>query len=262
MGRGVHHQEDAISTQLEVGVQVSSAQAEGASPKRPLADLEKAIGYKFTNEDLLRAALVHKSFLHDVPGFTLGSNERLEFLGDAVLDMVVSANLFLAHPDLPEGQLSSLRGALVRLSTLAEIATPIELGQYLYMSRGEEASGGRERLSNTGRAVEAVLGAVYLDGGLEAAAGVWKQLGGERGLEQLELVLREDYKSKLQQFAQAEMRVTPSYSIVGTSGPEHDKTFRVEVYAGSRVLASGEGRNKQAAEQAAAKEALTALDAL
>jgi ribonuclease-3 len=130
------------------------------------------------------------------------------------------------------------------------------------MSRGEEASGGRERLSNTGRAVEALLGAVYLDGGLDAAGRVWKQLGGERGLEQLEMVLREDYKSKLQQFVQAELRVTPSYMIVGTSGPEHDKTFRVEVYAADKVLAMGEGRNKQAAEQVAAKEALAALGAL
>ena len=248
-------QEDAV------GAHVAPAQ-EGAPPRRPLSDLENAIGYEFGNKDLLRAALVHKSYLHDVPGFTLGSNERLEFLGDAVLAMVVSANLVLAHPDLPEGQLSSLRGALVRLSTLAEIAAPIGLGQYLYMSRGEEASGGRERLSNTGRAVEAILGAVYLDGGLDAAAGIWRQIGGVRGLDQLELVLRGDYKSKLQQYVQAEMRVTPSYRILETTGPEHDKTFHVEVHAGDQVLATGEGRNKQTAEQAAAKKALEALDAL
>jgi ribonuclease III len=255
-------QDPASNADLEGNVLLYAANPEGAPPRKSLGELEEAIGYKFVNQDLLRAALVHKSYLHDVPGFTLGSNERLEFLGDAVLAMVVSANLFLAHPDLPEGQLSSLRGALVRLSTLAEIAEPIELGQHLYMSRGEEASGGRERLSNTGRAVEALLGAVYLDGGLDAAGRVWKQLGGERGLEQLEMVLREDYKSKLQQFVQAELRVTPSYMIVGTSGPEHDKTFRVEVYAADKVLAMGEGRNKQAAEQVAAKEALAALGAL
>jgi len=260
MESGARSHCDAMSAQLEM--QTTPTHTEGATPKRPLSQLEEAIGYKFSNEDLLRAALVHKSFLHDVQGFMLGSNERLEFLGDAVLDLVVSTNLFLAHPDLPEGQLSSLRGALVRLSTLAEIAAPIELGQYMYMSRGEEVAGGRERMSNTGRAVEALLGAVYLDGGLDAAAGVWKQLGGERGIEQLELVLSEDYKSKLQQFVQAELRLTPSYRIVGTTGPEHEKIFQVEVYAGSRTLASGQGRNKQTAEQAAAKEALITLEAV
>ncbi|MEO6457007.1 MAG: ribonuclease III [Chloroflexia bacterium] len=260
MADGRPSQRDAMNAQLEM--QTVPTPADGAPPKHPLSQLEEAIGYQFSNEDLLRAALVHKSFLHDVQGFVLGSNERLEFLGDAVLNLVVSANLFLAHPDLPEGQLSSLRGALVRLSTLAEIAAPIELGQYMYMSRGEEVAGGRERMSNTGRAVEALLGAVYLDGGLGAAASAWKQLGGERGLEQLELVLSEDYKSKLQQFVQAELRLTPSYRIVGTTGPEHEKIFQVEVYAGSRVLASGQGRNKQSAEQVAAKEALIVLEAV
>src|SRR5215210_3953783 len=114
---------------------------EGAPPKRPVAELEEAIGYTFKQADYLKTALVHKSYLHEVSSAT--SNERLEFLGDAVLDLIVSDNLFHEHPDLPEGQLSALRGTLVRLNTLADVAAPLQLGEYLYMSRGEEAAGGR-----------------------------------------------------------------------------------------------------------------------
>ncbi len=237
-----------------------SAYAEtGATPRRPLSELEQAIGYSFKNEDYLRAAMVHKSYLHDVPDFNLGSNERLEFLGDAALGFVVSSDLFKEHEDVAEGQLTAWRGALVRLSTLAEVAEPLALGEYLYMSHGEEAAGGRARPSNMGRAVEALLGAVYLDGGLEAAADVWHRALGGRSIEQMQAVLAGDYKSQLQQFTQAHLKATPLYRLVNTSGPAHAQHFHIEVVAGDRVLASGSGKNKQIAEQAAAQQALAAL---
>ncbi len=231
----------------------------GAPPKRPLSELEQAIGYSFKEEDYLRTAMVHKSYLHDVPEFSLGSNERLEFLGDAALGFIVSSDLFNEHRDVSEGQLTAWRGALVRLSTLAEVAEPLALGEYLYMSRGEEAAGGRARPSNMGRAVEALLGAVYLDGGLEAAATVWHKALGGRSIEQMQAVLSGDYKSQLQQFTQAHLKATPVYRLVNTSGPAHAQHFHVEVVADNQVLARGSGKNKQIAEQAAAQQALGAL---
>src|SRR5919199_6227058 len=150
-----------------------------AQPLRPRSELEEAIGYEFEDKEALERALVHKSYLHQVPDYYLGSNERLEFLGDAVLGLIVSADLFTLRPDISEGRLTSLRGALVRKNTLAELAAPFMLGEYLYMSRGEEAAGGRTRASNLAHAVEAILGAVYLDGGLEAAISVWHRIRGD-----------------------------------------------------------------------------------
>ncbi len=176
-----------------------------------------------------------------------------------MLGFIVSSDLFSDQPGMSEGQLSALRGALVRLNTLAELAKPLDVGQYLYMSHGEEAAGGRSRGSNMGRAIEAILGAVYLDGGLQAATDVWHKMSGEQSIEQLQEVLRSDYKSALQQFTQAHLKATPQYRIVGTSGPEHSKQFHVEVRVGDRVLAGGVGRNKQIAEQAAAETALADL---
>ncbi len=239
----------------------SLPRAEGAVPRRPSAELQDRIGYTFTQEDYLRNAMVHKSYLHAVPDLPGSSNERMEFLGDSILGFIVSSDLFLAYPDTPEGQLTAWRGALVRLTTLAQIAEPLELGEYLYMSRGEEAAGGRTRGTNLGRAIEALLGAVYLDGGLEAARTVWHTILGESddAVALIEEVLRADFKTQLQQFAQAHLKQTPMYRMVETSGPDHAKQFRVEVLAGDRILADGTGTNKQMAEQAAAETALALL---
>jgi ribonuclease-3 len=235
--------------------------AEGAGPRRPLAGLQESLGYQFRNEDLLRNGLTHKSYLHAVPDAPLGSNERLEFLGDSVLGFIVSTDLFGANPDTAEGQLTTWRGALVRLTTLAKVAEQIELGEYMYMSRGEESAGGRARGTNLGRAAEALLGAVYLDGGMDAARDVWHTMLGESELEHIEQTLRGDYKTQLQQYTQAIIHVTPSYRLVDTSGPDHAKLFQVAVYAGDRELARGLGSNKQSAEQAAADAALQLLRA-
>jgi ribonuclease III len=235
------------------------APSPGAGPRRPIPQLEAELGYKFDRPELLDNALVHKSYLYALPDAPLTHNERLEFLGDAVLGLLASNYLFNAYPDVPEGQLSALRGALVRLETLAAVAAPLELGEYMHMSRGEEMAGGRTRPGNLGRAMEAVLGAVYLDGGLEAAGQVWNRVLGERSLEQLEEVLSGDYKSKLQQEAQARLRETPRYRLAETSGPDHARIFKVEVLLGGQPLASGTGRNKQSAEQEAARAALPLL---
>ena len=236
--------------------------AEGAVPRRPLQELQEKIGYTFSEEEYLRNAMVHKSYLHAVPDLPGGSNERLEFLGDSILGFIVSSDLYLAYPDTPEGQLTSWRGALVRLTTLAKIAEPLALGEYMYMSRGEEVAGGRTRGTNLGRAIEALLGAVYLDGGQEAVRGVWHTILGEAdsAVARIEEVLRGDFKTQLQQYAQAHLKQTPLYRMVGTSGPDHAKQFKVEVLAGDRVLAEGTGTNKQMAEQAAAENALNLLN--
>jgi ribonuclease III len=238
------------------------APSPGARPRRPIPQLEAVLGYKFDKPELLENALVHKSYLYALPDAPLTPNERLEFLGDAVLGLLTSDYLFKTYPNVPEGQLSALRGALVRLDTLAEVAAPLELGEYMHMSRGEETAGGRTRPGNLGRAMEAVLGAVYLDGGLEAAGRVWDRVLGERSLEQLEEVLSGDYKSTLQKETQALLHETPRYRLAETSGPDHARVFKVEVLVAGQPLASGTGRNKQSAEQEAARAALPLLPTL
>jgi ribonuclease-3 len=237
----------------------ATPRAEGAPPRRPFEPLEEQVGYTFLDKALLQNAMVHKSYLHAVPDFPPGSNERLEFLGDSVLGFVVSSDLYIENPGTSEGELTAWRGALVRLTTLANVAAPLELGEYMYMSRGEESAGGRTRGTVLGRAVEALLGAVYLDGGIDAARNVWRRILGEGGVARIEDVLRRDYKTQLQQFTQAHFRVTPAYELIETTGPDHAKQFRVQVAAGERILASGAGSNKQAAEQAAAEEAMSIL---
>jgi ribonuclease-3 len=233
-----------------------AGEASGAHETRPLAELEEVIDYTFSNPQHLQNALVHKSYLHEVADFELGSNERLEFLGDSVIGLIVSAALFRSRPNASEGELSALRGALVRKETLAEMAANIGLGDFLTMSHGEEIAGGRSRTSNLARAAEALLGAVYVDGGLDAAEHVWYRLAGEDDDERLQQVLRGDFKSRLQQITQAVLKLTPSYRLISTSGPEHSKEFAVEVVVGTRTLARGTGRSKQSAEQAAAQAAL------
>jgi ribonuclease III len=252
-----------IASTPDNGAEANAAipRAEGAVPRGLFSQLEEKMGYRFKDEDYLSNALVHKSYLHAVPDLPHGSNERMEFLGDSILGFIVSSDLYLAYPDTDEGQLTAWRGALVRLTTLAQVAEPLELGEYMFMSRGEEVSGGRTRGTNLGRAIEAVLGAVYLDGGMDAARNVWHTILGEGDTisARIDAVLRADFKTQLQQFTQARLKRTPSYRLLETSGPDHAKQFHVEVAAGERVLADGEGSNKQLAEQAAAESALTLL---
>jgi ribonuclease III len=232
----------------------------GGAPGAPLPPLEAALHYQFQQPDLLRAALIHRSYLHDVAEGAAESNERLEFLGDAVLGFVVARRLYLRHPDKPEGQLTNMRGALVRLSRLSAWGAEVDLGRYLYLSKGEEAQGGRERATIIGRAMEALLGALYLDGGLEAVETVLGRFLDETTESQVAAVLTADYKSQLQRAVQARSKSAPQYRLVDTSGPDHALEFTVEVWAEDRVLGRGLGRSKQQAEQAAAHAGLQALE--
>lgn len=221
-----------------------------------MEQVERAIGGAFHDRELLQQAFVHRSYLNENPTFPLPSNERMEFLGDAVLGFIAAEWLYRRFPTLSEGELTRLRAALVRAETLARITRALNLGKYLYLSRGEEATGGRRRQSLLAATFEALVGATLLDLGLEVVRSLL-----HRVLEpELERVLAEktakDYKSRLQELVQAQSQFTPVYRTVAAEGPDHEKVFTVEVSAGDRVLGGGRGRSKQEAEQDAARHAL------
>lgn len=222
-----------------------------------LAKLEARLGISFRHQHLLQQALVHRSFLNENPGFQLSSNERLEFLGDAVLGLVVAQELFSSFPDMGEGELTRLRAMLVQQGTLYRLAERLGLGEHLYLGQGEQRSGGRNKPSNLSSALEAVIGAIYLDQGLETVRPfVLGLMAPEMGGALEEPV---DYKSRLQELMHAWGRGTPLYRLACAVGPEHKKTFTVEVLEGETPLASGSGSSKKRAEMAAACAALEAL---
>jgi len=215
--------------------------------------LAARIRVKMRRPELLRQALTHKSAQQEVG---LPSNERLEFLGDAVLGATIAAHLYLSHPELAEGELTKLKAVAVSESVLAQVARELDLGRYLTMARGEEQSGGRSRASILADALEAVFGAIYLDRGMAVARRVILKLLEER-LQAIERAEHElDYKTLLQERIQGVHRVPPTYRVVSQSGPDHDRTFVAEVRAEGEVLGRGAGKSKKQAEQAAAREAL------
>ncbi len=218
--------------------------------------LEETIGLRFTDQALLEEALVHRSFLNENPDSVLASNERLEFLGDALLDFVVGEYLYQRCPEMDEGQLTSLRAALIKAESLALFARSIGLGEYLYLSRGEDESGGRSRVGLLADAFEALIAAIYLDKDLEVVRQFVMQFVEPQTSRILEGGLERDHKSRLQEWAQGELQVTPVYRTVMERGPDHAKEFTVEVLIGDTVYGQGEGRSKQAAEQQAARQAL------
>jgi ribonuclease-3 len=215
----------------------------------------KKIGYSFENPDLLACALTHKSFANESAD-GIEDNQRLEFLGDAVLGLVVAEALMHRLPEAPEGILTQSRAALVNELVLAELAREIDLGEALKLGRGEEMSDGRDRSSTLCDAVEAVLGAVYLDGGFLAARDVVVHWLGERLDEVADGVDVRDAKGALQERLQADNRAAPVYNIVNEAGPDHAKTFEVEILVDGAVLAKGSGRSKKEAEKDAASRAL------
>lgn len=225
-----------------------------------LATLQSILGVTFRDPLLLQQALTHRSFLNENPDFPLPSNERLEFLGDALLGFVVAEKLHSDLPHLWEGALTVLRAALVCNETLARLASSFHLGDHLYLGRGEELSGGRHRQSNLSSALEAVIGAIFIDQGFPVAKefvlrlmnGMVVKIIEEESIEES----IKDYKSKLQVLVQAEQQTTPVYRIVEEKGPAHDKLFTVEVMVGDAVLGRGSGKGKRAAEQNAAQAAL------
>ena len=223
---------------------------EGPAGLRPL---EEVIGYRFRDPKRLKEALSHKSFASESKSGIF--NERLEFLGDSVLAAVVAHQLYVDYPDEPEGSLSKKKSQLVSRPSLAHWAAEINLGAYLLLGVGEETTGGRARQSLLGNALEALIGAIYLDGGYEPAAAFVRQwcIGRHGDLAE------SDHKSRLQEILQRKYKVPPSYELSRAAGPDHDKTFEVEVRMGKRVLGSGAGKTKKEAEQAAAKDALQSL---
>ena len=225
-----------------------------------LREFEEALGVRFRDSGLLRLALVHSSFLNENPDGALESNERLEYLGDAVLGMAVAEELYAANPGWPEGMLTQARAGLVQEATLAEAARGIGLGEMLRMGRGEEAGGGRERPTNLSAGLEAVVGAVFLDQGYEAAREVVLQVLGDRVSSLDEAAVSANPKSALQEAVQAEGLASPTYRIVHEEGADHDRLFVAEVTVGGEVAGRGEGKRKSMAEQAAAAEALGVRD--
>lgn len=224
-----------------------------------LSELEGAIGVRFRNRALLRQALVHTSYLNENPGLDVGSNERLEFLGDAVLGLVIGRMLYEDFPEVDEGSLTELRAHLVRRDTLARAAGRLDLGAYLSLGRGEDAAGGRSRPTNLARAFEALVGAVYLDQGPEAVERFVHEALAPELASVHERRVPADPKSQLQEYAQSHWQVTPVYRTVHMEGPDHARRFTVEVSVAGEVLGSGEGRSKQQAEKAAARSAIEAL---
>lgn len=218
--------------------------------------LEEGLGVRFRDAGLLRLALVHSSYLNENPSEALESNERLEYLGDAVLGMAVAEELYGANPGWPEGRLTQARAALVQEATLAEAARDIELGHMLRMGRGEEAGGGRDRPSNLSAGLEAVIGAVFLDQGYDVARAVVLRVLGDRFSLLDDDEMSANPKSALQEAVQAQGLSSPTYRIVHEEGADHDRVFIAEVTVGGEVAGRGEGKRKSLAEQAAAVEAL------
>ena len=221
--------------------------------------LETLLGHAFRDPALLTAALTHKSYLNENPQHTAGDNERLEFLGDAVLDLVIGHLVMERFPKAREGELSIARAAMVNETGLATLAGEIGLGEWLFLGRGEEQTGGRKKPSLLADAMEAVTGAIYLDAGFEATYRVFAKLFGER-IANLDDPGYTDFKTRLQELAQGLYKETPRYTVAAEAGPDHDKRFQVVVTLGSRQYATAIGRSKKEAEQKAAEAALFLLE--
>ena len=221
-------------------------------------ELEKAIGYQFRNITLLQNALSHSSYANERWHDSLKSNERLEFLGDSVLGMVVAEHLYRTFPDRPEGELTRMRADMVCEKTLAKVANGLGLGKHLLLGKGEEQGGGRSRESILADAVESVIAACYLDGGMTAAVQfIQKFILVNVPVTKLH---NADYKTALQELVQQKKNQVLAYKLVGESGPDHDKQFRVEVTLNGDIIGTGMGSSKKRAEQDAARDALEKLN--
>lgn len=226
-----------------------------------LEGLEERLQYRFRDRQLLFNALLHRSYVHENPHLHVSDNERLEFLGDAALDLAVSHLLIHRFPHYNEGELSRLRAELVNERQLALLAEELWLGEALHLGRGEERSGGRQKASLLANAYEALLAALYLDGGLEPLLHVVERHFARFLSEDEEVPYDKDAKTRLQELVQARQKVTPHYRLEGEEGPDHSKVFQVSVWMKERLLAYGSGPTKKAAQQQAAERALHLLEA-
>ncbi len=228
--------------------------------EKSIEEVEKILGYTFKDKNILFTGLTHSSYANDYLGSSFKGNERLEFLGDAILDMVVSAEIYKRFPEKQEGFLSKLRAEIVCTEALANVADHFKLNEYMLMGKGEEVKGGRYRHSITSDLVEALIAAVYVDGGIENAVKTVHKLMDytiDRGCKNL---LPFDYKSRLQEQCQKNGGAMPEYRIIGEEGPDHDKTFTAAVFVEGKELATGKGKTKKEAEALAASGALKILE--
>ncbi len=226
-----------------------------------LVAVQQTLGVFFNDLALLEQALAHSSYVNENPGFAPTSNERLEFWGDAVLGFVITERLYQDFPQFSGGEMTKLRAALVRRDTLARLARAIRLGDYLYLGKGEEASGGRDKPANLAGALEAVIAAIFLDQGLAITNNFILKLFDTELERVVSQSVEVDYKSQLQELIQARQHSIPTYHVVETIGPDHDKIFTVEVRVGDTVLGRGSGKSKKMAETEAALLALQRLSA-
>jgi ribonuclease-3 len=227
-----------------------------------ISNLEQGLGIVFEDKSLLHRALTHRSYLNEHPEFPLEDNERLEFLGDAVLDFLTGEYLYHRFPELQEGPLTSLRSVLVRRGTLAHFARQMDLGRHLLMGHGEAETGGRNRPATLCAAFEALIGALYLDQGLDSVQSLLEPLIVPVIALTLQERLDRDPKSHLQELSQARLHRTPRYGTVKEQGPDHAKEFTVQVTIGGETFGEGSGPSKQQAAQAAARKALERLNEL
>jgi ribonuclease-3 len=218
-------------------------------------DCQENLGVSFHQKSLLEQAFVHSSYLNENPDFARSSNERLEFLGDAILDFIVAEKLYEEFPELPEGKLTEIRASLVCRDTLAELASSLKLGDWILFGQGEEANGGRTKASNLANAMEALVGALYLDQGVaKAKKFVLRQFKPE--LEKIKAGKKPpNYKALVQEFVQGQNRPTPVYRLVEATGPDHSKQFTAEILIEGEALGRGIGKSKKAAESQAARAA-------
>ena len=225
-----------------------------------LPDFQKNIGVDFGDTYLLEQSLVHSSYINENPGFSNSNNERLEFLGDAILGWIIAEKIYREFPDFQEGEMTRLRSALVRRETLARVARSIRLGDFLFMGKGEESSGGRSKTANLAGALEAVIAAVYFECGVEVAREFVLRILEREWKRAVDKGFEDDYKSMLQVMTQSKFQVIPFYILISERGPDHDKLFTVEVMAKNMVLGRGTGKSKKMAETNAARLALQQLD--
>lgn len=224
----------------------------------PYAILEQKLAYTFRDAGLCENALTHKSWMNETPETSRTDNERLEFLGDAVLALVTSDLLMRRFPEQPEGELSKARAAIVNEAGLARVAESLALGQWIFLGRGEEQAGGRQKRSLLANAFEALIGAVYLDGGFSAAFQVAERLFTPI-IADVPSAASKDFKSRLQEMAQAKLQMAPTYTVLSEQGPDHAKTFEIAISIGEREYARAFGRSKKEAQQSAAERALAIM---
>jgi ribonuclease-3 len=224
-----------------------------------LTSLQKKLRVKFKNKALLEQALVHSSYINENPGLATSDNERLEFLGDAVLGLIIAEELYRRFPQFSEGEMTRVRSSLVRQDALARLAKSIKLGNYLYLGKGEEGGGGRDKPANLSGALEALTAAIFLDRGPAVTRKFVLRLMSRKMAKALSRGVEVDYKTRLQETLQAKWQLKPKYRVIEAAGPAHDRRFTVEVMAGDSVMGRGSGKSKKAAEAEAARMALNQL---